>query len=40
MEKYFFEDFFAVGFWQKLRVNKSAMKKFLKNLSFGVDFKL
>ena len=40
-EKYFLGDFLSADFWQKtLRVNKSAMKKFLKNLSFEVDIKL
>ena len=40
-EKYFFGDFLSADFWQKtLSVNKPAMKKFLKNLSFGVGVKL
>ena len=38
-EKYFCGDFLSADFWQKLRVNKIAMKNF-SNLSFGVDFKL
>ena len=36
-EKYFFGDRFLA---KTLRVNKPAMKRFLKNLSFGVDVKL
>ena len=34
-KKYFFGDFLSADFWQKL-----AMKRFLKNMSFEVDFKL
>ena len=34
-EKYYFGDFLSADFWQE-----SAMKKFLKNMSFGVDVKL
>ena len=37
-KKNFFGDFLSADFWKKLsRVNKPAMKNFLKNLSFGVD---
>ena len=39
-EKYSFGDFLSADFWQKLwEWNKIAMKKFLKNLLFGVDVK-
>ena len=40
-EKYFFGDFLSSRFLAKtLRVNKPAMKKFVKNLLFGVDIQL
>ena len=39
--KYFFVDHLSANFWQKLwEQNQIAMKKFFKNLSFGVDVKL
>ena len=34
MKTYFFGDFLSIVFWEKLS------EKVLKNLSFGVDFKL
>ena len=37
--KYFFGNFLSADFWQKLRVNKSAMKQFLENLLFRIDIK-
>ena len=39
-KKYFFCDMLPVYSWHELCVNKIAMKKFLKNMSLGVDFKL
>ena len=41
-ENYFFVDFFSADFWPKLSESKYeiAVKSFIKNLSFVVDFKL
>ena len=41
-EKYFFGDYLSADFWKKNSEskNKPAMKKFPKNLSFGIDVKL